>query len=476
MKRLIATCLMTVGVSAYALDTSLVLESSGADQTSVIDISPGLGILNKYEVTESGSVRRAFVNFLSELELYERLIFEERNGVPFSALRIGSTNNRPTTEELLRQLPNAQTAAEKAANKPSLQARARAAEDAFWTKEHKFDGVVRGAYDGTYVMLCAPSKHVLMIYEVSGDKIELRGWRNYGAELLVPRGMNTMPNPDQIAGELTPEEKAEFEKEQEEQRKKEEEGAIAETPKSDVWMVAGPGHSFVVVDTLNRVIMAYQFAGKNLEIKSIRNISQDLLIRRGWHTQPLPSQEVEAFNRDPRYRSLSVENGIETDEIGLRALAAGSAAGEQSKSALQATFINNLVVLDFTDQHKLLTYDFNGGTQLNLASSRDYTIDLGIAMAVRLFNEKAQAKQLLAQCKTTRSHALAMTQLKSALKLDPTLVTVVEKDSKLQRELANEADWGPTLDQAHKDVEALEAKKKAIKDKAQAERDANKKP
>ncbi|MBA2480947.1 MAG: hypothetical protein H0V44_09805, partial [Planctomycetes bacterium] len=291
----IVTLLVLAAVSAQALETTLVLRAPNSPN-QVIEVSPNIGTMTLYDVTESGTRRASSANFLFDLEFYDKYILDERNGVPYTALRTGSQNNKPTCEQMLAQFPKDPTDREKQKGLPSYQARARASEDSYWLKEHEYDGVIRGACNAKYVMLCAPSKHALLFYELNGDKMELRAWRNYGVDLLVPQAMNSLPTPLEVVRMLPDEEQKKLQDEIAAKEKADEEAGnqVKDTPKSDCWVATGGDNIFIVVDTLNNMIMSYQFTGKSLEVKSVRNIKYDLMIPTSFKTM---DNDQDAFQR-----------------------------------------------------------------------------------------------------------------------------------------------------------------------------------
>ncbi|MBA3708557.1 MAG: hypothetical protein H0W83_07040 [Planctomycetes bacterium] len=474
MKAMIVALVACAATYAPALETPLVLRSPGSNSgDQVIEVSPNLGTIALFQVTESGTRQAGSANFLFDLEFYDKYIVDERNGVPYSTLRIGSPNSKPTCEGMLALMPKDPTEAEKAKNVLSYQARARAAEDAYWLKDHDYDGVVRGAFNGTYAMLCIPSKHALLFYELSGEKLTLSAYRNFGVDLLVPQGWNTSPLPSEIAKRLPDDEKKKLEKELAD---KEKEGSkeVAETPKSDTWVAAASNNIFVVVDTLNNQVMSYQFTGKSLEVKSVRNLKYDLMIPGSF--KPLDN-EADVFTRFRKVHEKQIQElGIEVDLSGMKALVGANTKGDASKTGMQATVLDKLMILDFTESRKLLVFNLEGaGNGLELASARDYTLDVAMALMDKAFNEKSEAKKFIASAeKYFKSHKTAMLQLKFALKMDPTLVDSVEKNTRLKGELSKEADWPTMLDDAHKAAELILDQRKKMKEKAAEARNPKK--
>lgn len=476
MKALIPSLLALASV-APALETPLVIRPTGTTGTSydsVLEISPNVGTMNLYEVNTSAGIRRVVgVPFLSTLDFLDKYIQAERKGVPFSLLRIGSGNVKPSGEEFLAALPNKPTAKEAEKKVASLQERAREAENNYWAKDHDYDGVVRAAWNGTYAMLCIPSKHALLFYETTERMSEPVAYMNYGPQLLIPVAYGpSNPTPQQVFSSLPPREKARLD---DEAKKAEDASADtpAETPKSDAWVGAAQNNIFVLVDTANNMLMSYEFNGKTLGVKAVRNIKYDLMIPPRQNYKSLPDEDAEFSAYVKQRKRELAECGIEPDLYSVRALVAANTHGKAESTGLQANMYEDKVVLDFTQQHKLLAYSLSANS-LDLASSRDYTLDLAITLMEQEIAKKMHAREAMKQAATLfKSHGVAMRLLKFALKLDPYLVDAVEKDTRLSGELKKEADWDPMIDQAHKDKDKADADKKKMKEAALKAKEAD---
>lgn len=129
----------------------------------------------------------------------------------------------------------------------------------------------------------------------------------------------------------------------------------------------------------------------------------------------------------------------------------------------QANAFDDKIVLDFTDQRKLVTYAL-ANDQIELVSVRDYTTDLAVSSLDDIIKKKYAARELLKSAEqNSRNHEFALRTLKFALDLDPTLIAAVEKNTRLVNELKKEEEaWGPLLDDAHKAKDAYEEKLKGI--------------
>jgi len=126
--------LLALAALAAALETPLTISSTN---NRVVVIDPALGSITSYEVTQSSSNRvglgKANGNFVADAEMLLKYCQDERDGVPFQALRSGSRNNKPGYGDILAPksplLADKPTKKELAAGKPALTVRALHAED-----------------------------------------------------------------------------------------------------------------------------------------------------------------------------------------------------------------------------------------------------------------------------------------------------------------------------------------------------------
>ena len=496
------TALLTCAAALPALETSLVLDGP-VSTGQVVTISPSTGVMNLFTVNDSGTSRENQpANFLTMLELLDkRVVNPPQDGNYFSDLRTGSPNCKPTSigqDSLLQKLSNKVSDDDKKKNLKSPLDRALAAENKFWAADHPFDGTIRAAFNGQYLMIVVPSRHTLMLYEVMGTNFQLKAWRNYGPELIINQSYNTTPTPQEIFQQL-PEEVKQKLKDKDKSAGGDNGGGggadggggggggadggaggpldVAETPKSDPWIAVGTNNDFVLLDIPNKVIATYEFTGANLVLDSVRNITYDLGIPTSFASQPDDQQALQTFlSQTKGAKEFMARNGITTDREGLEALvAAGSAQGTGGgdKSGLQGSMDGEYVVLDFTAEHKLLCYAING--PLRMVSARDYTVDVALSLLDKLIDEKAEAHQFIADAKKNfHSHDLALRLLRSALSHDATQVDDVEKDTRLKGELSKEPDWVQIMTDAHKRADEIKAKQEAMQKAAQDARDANK--
>lgn len=478
MKRLIPLLLtLALGASLPALDTPLVLRVQGtpnADMTQTLVVNPANGSLTLYQADTQELKAIASTGFLLDLEVLDKVGVEQK-GVMYSYLRMGSARALQgldwtvNSETLLGQLPN-----KKQGDKPSQQEAARAAENAWWEKEHAYDGVVRAAWNGEYLFLCIPSKHVVMIYQADANGIKRLAWQNYGPLLLLPGGYKTSPPVSEVLSRLPPLQKKQLE---EEAKKALEEGGdqVAATPASDVWVGAGRDSTFFVVDLANSRVMTFGVTPKACTIKAVRNIAFELKLpaRQNFRSTPDADDTLKEYvqSKKKELQAAGLDQFVsgEDAEYKVRALVQSLATKQAGgKSAgFQANSLDDKIVLDFTDRRKLITYGI-ATEQLELLSVRDYTADLAVSALDEMIKKKAAAAQLLQSAeKGMKQHAFALRTLKFALQLDPTLIAAIEKNTRLVNELKKEEEaWGPLLDEGHKALEAYETKLKGIAEMA----------
>jgi hypothetical protein len=224
--------------------------------------------------------------------------------------------------------------------------------------------------------------------------------------------------------------------------------------------------------------MSYQYGGKNLELRSVRNLEVDLMIPSGFHTTPDSRQIFDEFSRDKARKDFLASLGIPTLDVDiLKALVAGhQVKGGQKISPIQAATVPGSqtfdIVIDFTQQQKIVAYRAVGsGNGLEFTSMRDYTIDTALAQLDNMRNEKIVAGNMFANAKgQLNNHRgdIAWLTVQTALKLDPALYKQVEKTPDMQKEFAKNADYGAVIKTATeatvREQAALDAIKKAADD------------
>ncbi len=462
-----------------ALDTPLVINNTGG--TSTVMVNPTIGSMTLYYIEDGQLNRVASTNFLADLGLPASLITRDLDGQPVTALQDGSPNNVPTAEQFMTTVLGryGQTKAEGAAGVKSLADRARAAEKEFWGKDHPYDGIVRAALAQNYLMLAIPAKRALLVYDVSASSFKLVAWRNYGPELYLPHVYGSNPTPAEILRELP--------QEVQEARKKELEAQIAQMAEqaeqalvvkpSDVYLVAGQGEKFALFDIANTHLMAYEFNGRALTLRGIRNVEVDLLIPTSFRSTPDIKEIFNQWTKDRQRQAFLASLGMEKDMVAFQTYVEGKqkAAASDKVSAFQANVILNTgdLVLDFADKRKAIVYRFAGGeATMDLKSLRDYTLDAGIALLDAEYTNTLYAKELLVAAKKMHKPRTALLTLKSALALDPTQYRQAEKDKGLIDKVKGEADYQAVMEDAITRATAIEAQREQQKKDAEERRKA----
>jgi hypothetical protein len=467
--------LLFVGSWAMALETSMVLRSGtqGAGVYAVVE--PGLGNVTLYSVEGNQLTKYSSVNFLADVTNLANRPFTERGGIVYSTLRIGDPGGKPTMGDLLDQFPAKPTAKEQANGVKAYRARATEAEDEFWSKEHAYDGVVRGAMGNSCLFLCIPSMHALLLYNCQ-DRTkgpQLVGFRNYGVDLMVPQVYKSSPTPQEILGQLPADIK-------EEQKTAIDEalkalaggGATMALQPSDPWVASGGGDRFVLVDPPNKHMATYEYKGKGWELTSVRNLEVDMLIPTALKSSP---DEQGTFTQWAQSRKEEIKAfGIIPDLAYFKALVGQKQIESGKTSDLQANMQADDLVLDYVKAHKLFVYRLNGANNgLELVSMRDYTIDVGLALQDLEFRSGVDARSVWGvdarNALAGHNPKLAMLSVLYALKLDPCLYKEIEKDPRA-KDLKALPEWQGTLDTAMK---ACETKMKELEErrkKAEEER------
>lgn len=478
---------------AAALETPLTITSGS--KVGIID--PVYGSITIYEPSATKTDRlglgKPSGNFLADIDIGLKTFLDERDGVPFPVLRVGSANNKPTYREMFsdgKWLPKDPTAREKAAGKPGLMTRASRGEDAFWKANPAYDGVVRAAYSssGRYVALVVPSLHALLVYMMDNETATLVAMRNWGPELYMT-GYNSTPNPRDFLNELKGDKRKQAEALLGIEDEKPDAAAAAEppaidaeeppTPKSDAWVAAGAGDSFLIVDVLNQRAMLYQISGKNLTLNAVRNLAVDLvvpgLIGGAWRCEPSAEKMLEVALRGERKARID-EYGLPRDKDEL-ALLVQQAANKGKASPFEGVMNNGIATLNFVEKRVFLTLDTQNGQRLALASARDYTLDIALAMLDKEISDRGNAKRLVGDAATLAGQSklkAAFLTLKLALGLDPRqhkdaetrLKTAFRTNAELQ------AQYQALIDEAAKKAEELakqaEERRKAIEEQRKA--------
>lgn len=489
MNRLLRTCsaallACALSVPVFGLETPLVLPSGN----SAGCINAGSGQVIIYEVFPNTTTRKGQANFLTDLQAMEARVTMVGEH-PYSLLRTGWGPSKdalpnPTPEECLSKWFAKELSAgqKKAGRSVTDQEMVRKAEDDFWSKDHPYDGVVRGAFGsfgGGKLMLVVPSKRVAMFYQVDSQDLKLANVYNYSPALYVQIGQNTSPRPDEIASRL------DLPKEQKEelvgQFKQQEDNAALQAAPSDVWCCVTT-NGFCLIDTANRRMMTFEEKGKAMSLRSVRNISADLAIPNIYQSTPDASTEAKNLANGV-CKAMLAEWGVTLfDQYTLKALVGLAQAGEGARKAeaLQANAAGNLVILDFTAQRKLLTYQPTGSNNgIELVTVRDYSFDIASDMLRTRAKARAEAAEGFKAIESMANKGQveqALARLKTELKFVPSLVDAAHKSAALKKLAGKDKEaLDALLAQGDKDKEAFLAQVKSAVEAAAAEREKAKK-
>jgi hypothetical protein len=502
MRRTASALLLALAAALPGADTPLVIPSGG---TLVAVVEPGAGAVGLYSQEPSGSIRKGGGLVLAEVEFYERLVYGERGGAPYSVLRIGSLNNSPNTEKLMEQLTASLTAAvDKRPKDPAkpLAVRLREQENVFWSQQHAYDGKIVGAISDRYLMIGIPSKRALMLYDTGNEDLRFTAMRALGPELFVPSAFgSSRPSPQEVieAGLRGLRARITDPKAQ----KEAEEGARAQLetlalgpgvgdpnqpaaalPPIDLWIGAGPRSTFLVIEATGPRAMLFQYDGAALTLRAVRNLALDLaandIAGEAIKSRPGENELLDAVLRDQGRLQLAqrhriIDLGGETNREKLREslrtqlaglVATRSAGGRVTAldAAINLAEGKAIATLVMPQQRRLISLDFTGGNQLDLASIRNYSVDLGVAILSRMINERLQAQEAYAAAGKQAGSGQAVgakSNLELALGLDPFLHEKAAKDPAFSK-VRGEAWWQPLLDEAAAKAAALEA---ALKDR-----------
>jgi hypothetical protein len=503
MRRTASALLLALAAALPGADTPLVIPSGG---TLVAVVEPGAGAVGLYSQEPSGSIRKGGGLVLAEVEFMEKLVVTEREGAIYPMLRVGSRNNMPTSEDLVqlltKSLDGALAKRPKDPAKP-LAVRVRDMENAFWAQPHPHDGKMVGAISDKYLMIGIPSKRTLMLYDTSNEDLRFTAMRALGPELYVASAFGaSRPSPQEVIeaglkGLRTRITDGKALKEAEEGAREQLEALAlgpgvgdpnqpaAALPPIDLWIGAGPRGTFLVIETTGPRAMLFQFDGSSLTLRAVRNLALDLaandIAGEAIKSRPGENELLDAVLRDQGRLQLAqrhriIDLGGETDREKLRealrgqlaALVASRSAGGQVTTldaAINVAEGKAIATLVMPKQRRIVSLDFTGGNQLDLASIRNYSVDLGVAILSRMVNERLQAQEAYAAAgkqAAAGQGASAKRNLELALGLDPFLHEKAARDPAFSK-VRGEAWWQPLLDETAAKAAALEA---ALKDRA----------
>ena len=464
VRNLVALALAAAPLAtSAALDTPLIMPA-GPD-AAIID--PTLGTLTVLTVTTQSTIRKSYASWGFDLDQLERRTVGEANGEVFSALRSGSPTLVPSAEGVITLFSDKATKAQAAAGQKDQRSQVREAEKAFWEKEHKFDGVVRSAFNGEYLMIVVPAKRCVLFYKNSGkESADLFSFTNYSPVLYVSTAWKSAPDPAQLATQMNLDD---------DQLKAIQgalaaraDGAVASAAASDVWCTF-TGGAFILVDSANQKIWSYDVRGAGMELTSIRSLTVDLMAP-GLNTQPDNNLAATTFLK--AYAQQIRDLGISKfDAPFVMALVRSTQVGTGAKAdAMQANAVSSMVVLEFTGLHKLLAYQYVSGSGITLASVRDLLMDQGLTIMARMINERALAAQAYTEATrvASKNPVSGLRLLTYALGLSPSLHNEAEKNSNLKNALKN--DWDRLMADATKAEAEQKAKMDAIEAAAAEER------
>ena len=465
---LISACLLSLGGAACALEQpALILSGSNGG----VSINPGVGLATQFAL-ETNQIRRlGFVNFLDDLTYLENTINGTVNEISYSNLRVGSPDFTPTVDGLIKMFPDKPSKRDQEAERASLQSRLRTSEQEFWSSVPAYDGAVTGAYNGQYLMLAIPSKRAILFYENANENLVLKAWYNIGPALFVNSVIKSEPDPAKIIPQLN----------LDADERKALDGAFNgksdETPRlqpPQFWCLAS-SIGFALIDSANLKIITFAIPGKKVELRSVRNLTVDLMIPE-WHTLPTEADAVAQFKRS-RPTQLA-EAGITILDVPyVKALVSQTAVGDSAKAgSFQPIANGNILTLTFPAARKILSYNLQGANNgLQLISVRDTTFDAGLAILEQQFRARSQGMALLktAERDVNSNPTAAFNMVKAAMNFAPYLHVVVEKSS-VYKPLSKQADWDKVMAEATKAADAAKAKKEAIDVQAKAEREKKK--
>ncbi len=487
-----STLVLALGLCAslsHALETPLTIINGS--KVGIID--PAYGSISIYEANASSANRlglgKPSGNFKADIELGLMRCLDERDGVPFQQLRVG-WNTTPAYGEMFtagKWFAAKPTKREATAGKAALQTRILRGEDAFWKAAPEYDGVVRAAFSssGRYLAIAIPSLHALLIYTLDSETATLAAIRNWGPDLGLT-GFKTDPSPSALLAQLPADKRKEAEAALglDDDSKPAADAAAAApelaaeeapTPKSDVWIGAGPSESFLVIDIANSKGLLYQWTGKALTMNSVRDLSVDLtvpgLVGGGLRSTPAGDDLLE-YALKTRQKQIA-EYGLPNTREELMLLVGQSASKGKVSPFEGAMSSTGVAILNFVDRRTFLTIDTKGGQTVSLAAARDYTLDIAVALLDQEINDRTNGSHLLAESKGMANggkRKSALLNLKLALALDPTLHKNAEKQFKnVFKDADQQTQFQAIIDEAVKKAEEIdklaEERKKALEEK-----------
>ncbi|TVR16085.1 MAG: hypothetical protein EA401_01925 [Planctomycetota bacterium] len=401
---------------------------------------------------------------------------------------------------------------------PQQRSTVLATEDAFFNESLSYDGNVQAALSRHYLFLVIPSTFTILVYNISQDSFELAAYRNYRPELYLtipdqnPRGLPFFGSNPQFndiiralrqvgGGDLILQQRAQRMEEALESMESEQE--LIPVSASEPWVQGLRNNHFVVVDPANNKIMLYGLPQNNtLTLTSLRNFDLDRRLP-SWpmprrHLNEFDRAVVEAYlqrlgrsNQDGQIRAITQEvadwvqearRANELQEVNpspseiqiaiFRQLAeqqnllAGDGARRSQGSGRSSTFEavvdpNARLVLDLKDERRLLVYQlFGSNNRMEMVSSRDYTIETGIAVydyelskqraAARIFNQI----ESLVRRPGAQVEGMVLSNIQYLLAMSPSSYEQLEANRRIVRRFGEHEMWQPTIEKAMADSQA----------------------
>lgn len=401
---------------------------------------------------------------------------------------------------------------------PAQRATVLATEDAFFNENISYDGNVQAALSRHYLFLVIPSTYTILVYNISQDSFELAAYRNYRPELYLtipdqnPRGLPFFGSNPQFndiiralrqvgGGDMILQQRAE--RTQEAMEAMESEQELIPVSQSEPWVQGLRNNHFVLVDPANNKIMLYGLPQSNtLTLTSLRNFDLDRRLP-SWpmprrHLNEFDSAVVESYlqrlgrnNQDGQIRAITQEvqnwaqearrNG-ELQEVNPSAaeiqiaifrqlaeqqnLLAGDGARRSQESGRSSTFDavvdpNARLVLDLKDERRLLVYQlFGSNNRMEMVSSRDYTIETGIAVYDYELSKQRAAGRIFRQIESlvrrpgAQIEGMVLANIQYLLAMAPSSYEQLEGNARIRRRFGDHEMWQPTIEKAMADSEA----------------------
>ncbi|TVR41785.1 MAG: hypothetical protein EA402_12650 [Planctomycetota bacterium] len=398
-------------------------------------------------------------------------------------------------------------------------------EDQFFDQLPSYDGVVRAGLSRDFLFLAIPSSYTILVYRIAEDSFDLVSYRNYRPELYLtipdqaPRGLPTFGSTPRFndmiralqqirGGDLLLAERAQQVEEAVAALESEDE-VFAIAP-SDPWVQGLMRNRFLMLDPPNNRILIYEFLqNDSMTLRSMRNFDLDRRIP-SW---PLPRRDLQEFDRAVvesymgrlmrmrqagqiegivrevmewyagAKRSNELEfvtaNAADVQVILFRKLAeqqsllVGAETGgtaRRSESPYDAVVDSSeRLILDLKRDRRLLVYLLRGaGDLIELRTSRDYTIETGIAVYDYEISKRQAAARVFTQIESmanrrgARVEELVMRNIQYLLTISPEMYEQLEANRRIVRQFATHELWQPTIEKAMADTQARQERLQSL--------------